>query len=171
MPGYPGPASGTPIWRGVHLTVRVDWGKFCWVGASGCLCARDRGQAGGRAGAERAERARSYKLYCDALTTTDGPCQTSPDLLPSALSAEQWGQSGELGQLPAVAASVHTPMPQAQGLIPGTRESESSEGSGLLSPVGCEQSPGNRPQKRSLSQNLSVFQHQPHKSSILSQCF
>lgn len=89
-------------------------------------------RAGGRAGAERAERAQSYKLYCDALTTTDGPCQTSPDLLPSALSAEQWGGSGERGQPPAVAAFARPPMPHAQGLVLGTKESESPGGSGLV---------------------------------------
>lgn len=129
LSGRPGPASGTPYLK--VLTEQCGWtcGKFCRVGALRCPRGKDLGRAGG-SGAGRA--ARSYKLYCDALTTTDGPCQSSPDLLPSALSAEQWGRSGERGQPAAVAASARTSVPQAQGLVLGTKESESPGGSGLV---------------------------------------
>lgn len=70
---------------GVHRTVRVHLGQV--------LCGRVRraapvgGGAGGpgtgdraRAAPEPSPAAPSYKLYCDALTTTDGPCQTFPRL-------------------------------------------------------------------------------------------
>lgn len=78
---------------GVHSTARVYLGEVLsgsvWRAARAPArpSPREEGRAdqereGLRAGAEPgpSRAALSYKLYCDALTTTDGPCQTFPRL-------------------------------------------------------------------------------------------
>lgn len=125
LQGRPGRFRGSAF-GGVQITVRWTWGKFC-RGVRGAA------PAGGIAGGS-GPGGLGVTNYCDALTTTDGPCQTSPDLLPSALSAEQWGRSGERGQPPAVAASARAPEPQ-RSFWP--RE-PARRASGVVQPFGAE---------------------------------
>lgn len=111
---------------GVHRTV--------WVHLGQVLCGRVRcaapagGGAGGpgtgdraRAASEPSPAAPSYKLYCDALTTTDGPCQTFPRL--AALSTFGRTMGPEQGARPAACsrcARARSWAP-ASGLLPGSQ--------------------------------------------------
>lgn len=84
-----------PIWRCAPNSARVYLGEvpasLVWRAApppppapaagGGAREPGAGGTSGGRrAGARLGRAALSYKLYCDALTTTDGPCQTFPRL-------------------------------------------------------------------------------------------
>jgi hypothetical protein len=105
--GFAGDDSGDPPFGGVHLTVRVHLGEVL----SGSVWRAGREREGLQTESVGAGRswALSYKLYCDALTTTDGRCQTFSRLAALSIFGKQWGRSGEGGQPPAIAASAPAP--------------------------------------------------------------
>lgn len=126
--GRPGPALGDPpIWRCASRSVGA-FRSCVGFGAARCPLRGEEGRAGWEREGPRAEsararpsRARSYKLYCDALTTTDGPCQTFPRL--AALSTFRRTMGPEWGTRPAacsrcICAGFCAP---AQYLIPGNQ--------------------------------------------------
>ena len=93
------PQAGVP--RGVPSGAphRGRRGARAWSG-------RDCGRAESRSRAEPRRVTNSIVTHLLRLTALAKP---SPDLLSSALSAEQWGRSGERGQPPAIAASAPAP--------------------------------------------------------------
>lgn len=121
LQGAPGDGFGghCPPLGGVHPTVRVRPEKLRRA-PRGALPpagggARGRG-AGGTAGGERPSPGRAALRVTNSIVThllrLPALAKPSPDLLPSALSAEQWGRSGERGQPPAIAASAPAPVLQ-----------------------------------------------------------
>lgn len=115
LQGAPGDGCGDlPLGRRATNSAGVLRGSSVRLGA-----ARRPPREEGRAGREREgprEPGRAALRVTNSIVThllrRTALAKPSPDLLPSALSAEQWGRSGERGQPPAVAASAPAPVLQ-----------------------------------------------------------
>lgn len=119
LQGAPGDGfGGPPPFGGVHLTVWVHSEVLsgsvrraapCGRRGARAVSGRDRGRGAPEPGRAALRVTNSIVTHLLRLTALAKP---SPDLLPSALSAEQWGRSGERGQPPAIAASAPAPVLQ-----------------------------------------------------------